>query len=132
MSHSLLIVTILYKKGLVMFIGLQGGVHSPLQCVAFCCSHMVVTLDHKRPFVRRSIGRGHHREKVYCTVLQCVAVRRSMLQYDAVCCSVLQCVAVPKEGVYPHECVAVCCSMLYFVVVCCSVLQCVAVCCSVL
>ena len=86
-----------------------------LQSVAMCCSvpwHMVATLDKKRPFVRKSIGRGHHREKMYCSMLQCIAVRRSMLQYIAVWCSVLQCVAVPKEGAYPHECVAVCCNLL--------------------
>ena len=41
--------------------------------------------------------------KLYCSVLQCVAV----------CCSVLQCVAV-------------CCSVLQCVAVCCSVLHCVA------
>ena len=49
-------------------------------------------------------------------LLQCFAVRRSMLQYVAVwyevdpmcCCSVLQCVAV-------------CCSVLQRVAVCCSV-----------
>jgi len=29
-----------------------------------------------------------------CSVLQCVAVCQSVLQYDAVCCSVLQCVTV--------------------------------------
>jgi len=45
---------------------------------------------------------------VFCSVLQCVAVRCSVLQCVAACCSVLQCVAV-----------------------CCSVLQCAAVCCSV-
>jgi len=50
---------------------------------------------------------------VYCSVLQCVAVRCSVLQGVAVCYSVLQCVAV-------------CCSVLPCVAVCCSVLQCVA------
>jgi len=48
-------------------------------------------------------------------VLQCVAMRGSMLQFVAVCCSVLQCAAV-------------CCHVLP----CCSVLVCVTVCCSVL
>ena len=47
-------------------------------------------------------------------MLQCVAVRCSVLQCVAVCCSVLQCVAV-------------CCSVLQCVAVCCSVWQCVAV-----
>jgi len=59
-------------------------------------------------------------------LLQCVAVRCSVLQYVTVwfevdlmcCCSVLQCVAV-------------CRSVLQRVTVGCSVLQRVAVCCSV-
>ena len=34
-----------------------------------------------------------HYVAVCCSVLQCVAVRCSVLQYAAVCCSVLQCVA---------------------------------------
>jgi len=68
-------------------------------------------------------------------MLQCVAVR----------CSVLQCVAAydAMTGVAAHsvsaggvlQCVAVCCSVLFMlqcVAVRCSVLQCVAVCCSVL
>jgi len=58
-------------------------------------------------------------------VLQCVAVRCSVLKFVtvcvAVCCSVLQCVGI-----------AVSSSVLTFVtlcaVLCCSVLQCVAVC----
>jgi len=65
-------------------------------------------------------------------VLQCVAVR----------CSVLQCVAVFTAtsiiqnlevwcGFLFCLCVAVCCSVLQCVAMCCSALQCVAVCCSV-
>ena len=75
---------------------------------------------------------------VYCSVLQCVAVFGSVLQYlndenggdafIAVCCSVLQCVASCRSVL---QCVVVCCSVLQCVAVCCSVLQCVAVCCSV-
>ena len=63
-----------------------------------------------------------------CTVLQCVAVRRSRgnLLCVAVCIvavnsSVLRCAALEE----PH-CVLQCC----IVAVCCSVLKCVAVCCS--
>jgi len=89
-----------------------------------------------------------------CSVLQCVAVRCSVLQCAVVCCSVLQCVAVRCSVL---QCVAVCCSVLQCVTVvqicsrgpsvshtanhvmhsvlqcvavCCSVLQCVAVCCN--
>jgi len=58
------------------------------------------------------------REKLCCSVLQCVAVYCSVLQCVAVCCSVLQRVAA-------------CCNVLQCVALCCSVLQCVAVCCSV-
>jgi len=67
-------------------------------------------------------------------VLQCVAVRYSVLQW------VLQCVAAccrednvsisiyfcGDVNIHLRECI------LYFVAVCCSVLKCVAVCCSVL
>jgi len=68
-------------------------------------------------------------------VLQCVAVRCSMLRYVAV---VLQCVAVVLHLVISlsgsllilH--VAVCCSVLQCVAVRCSALQCVAVCYSML
>ena len=77
-------------------------------------------------------------------MLQCVAVRCSVLQ------CVLQCVAVwaAVSSASLHlgfvyllpllhlccsvlQCVAVCCSVSQCVAVCCSVLQCVAVCCSV-
>jgi len=44
---------------------------------------------------------------VCCSVLQCVAVRRSVLQWDAVCCSETQCVAV-RRSVLQWD--AVCCS----------------------
>ena len=52
-------------------------------------------------------------------MLQCVAVRCSVLQRAVVCCRVLQSVAV-------------CCSVLHRVAICCNVLQCVAVCCNAL
>jgi len=68
-------------------------------------------------------------------VLQCAAVRCSVLQRGAVCCRVLQCVA--GNGRTWHKLaqerpLAVCCSVLQCVAVPCSVLQCVAACCSVL
>jgi len=62
---------------------------------------------------------------VCCSVLQRVAVCRSVPWCVAVCCSVLQCVAVYCSV---SQCVAECCSELHFVIVCGSVLQCVAVC----
>jgi len=49
---------------------------------------------------------------VCCSVLQCVAVCRSVSQCVAVCCSVLQCVTV-------------CCSVSRYIAVRCIVLQCV-------
>jgi len=72
---------------------------SVLQCVVVCVRSRVEVLVSALTTV----------SKIYCSVLQCVAV----------CCSVLRCVAV-------------CWSVSQFVVVCCGVLQCVAVCCSVL
>ena len=63
----------------------------------------------------------------------------SVLQCVAVCCSVLQYVAADDDvggrlsAAHPLHyshilfCVAVCCSVLQCVAVCCSVLQCVAV-----
>jgi len=63
---------------------------------------------------------------VRCSVLQCVAVRYSVLQCVTVCCSALQCVAVRYSVL---QCVTVCCSVLQCVAVCYSVLQCVTVCC---
>ena len=59
---------------------------------------------------------------VYCSVLQCVAVRCSGCSG----CSVLQC-AVTRCNVYP-----VYCSVLQCVAVRCSALQCLAMSCSVL
>ena len=79
-----------------------------------------------------------------CSVLQCVAVCRSVSRttncntlahtHDptslnpGICCSVLQCVVCSNE----FQCIAVHCSALHCVAVHCSVLQCVAVCCSLL
>ena len=55
-------------------------------------------------------------------VLQCIAVRRSVLQCVAVCCNELE--NVCDDSLSTQGVVAVC------VAVCCSVLQCVAMCCS--
>jgi len=64
-----------------------------------------------------------------CSVMQCGAVRRRVLQWVAVCCSALQCAAVCCRVL---QCVAVYCSALQCVAVCCSAMQCVAVRCSAL
>jgi len=61
---------------------------------------------------------------VCCSVLQCVAVRCSVLQWDV---SWIYC---PPRCTSVAPVVAVCCTVLQCVAVCCSVLQCVAVCCS--
>ena len=63
-----------------------------------------------------------------CSVLQCVAVRCSVLQ----CCNVLQCVAVCCRGVcvFDVDDMIYSCSVLQCVAMCCRVLQCVAFCCS--
>ena len=76
-------------------------------------------------------------------MLQCVAMRCSVLQCVAVCCSVLQCEYLCRQpgtlffvevsNKTNHrvlQCVAVRCSVLQCVAGCCSVLQFVAVCCS--
>jgi len=55
-------------------------------------------------------------------VLQCVAVRCSVLHCVAVCCGVLRCVAVCCSVV---QCI--CCENRQCSAACCSVLQCVAV-----
>jgi len=92
---------------------------------------------------------------VCCRMLQCVAVRGSVLQCVAVNYSVSDLEFQRQRQVDELWCVAVCCSVWQFAVVCCSVLQwitawatlnfsvsdksissgvlqCVAVCCSVL
>jgi len=56
---------------------------------------------------------------VRCSVVHCVAVWCSVLWRGAVCCSVLQCGAVCCSLV---QCVAVWCSALQYVAVSCSVL----------
>jgi len=66
---------------------------------------------------------------VWCSALQCDAVRCSVMQCVAVWCSALQCDAVRFSVM---QCVAVWCSALQCDAVCCSVMQCVAVWCSVL
>jgi len=101
---------------------------SVLQCVAVCYTPL---FPH------------HHLRQAHFSVLRCVAVCCSVLQYVAVCCSALQCVAVccsvlhtsfssSSSSPSTFQCVAVCCSMLQCVAARCSALQCVAVCCSVL
>jgi len=94
------------------------------------------------------------------SVLQCVAVYCSVLQYGAACC-IVYLRALCSTGIFPpmmsllnpwmrmydyirllhrvavccsvtSQCVAVCCGVLQCVAVCCSMLQCVAVCCSAL
>ena len=65
--------------------------------------------------------------QVWCSELQCVAMRCSALQCVAVCCSVLQCVAVCFSVL---QCDAVCCSVMQGAAVCCIVLQCIALYCS--
>ena len=75
-------------------------------------------------------------------MLQCVAVRCSVLQCVAVCCSVLHLhfcaeafdvdyeIARQLQCVTVFQCDVMCWSVLECVGVCCSVLQCVAVCCT--
>jgi len=73
-------------------------------------------------------------QRVYCNVLQCVAVCGSVWQCVVVCCSVLHMMRNASQHVATSvlQYVAVCCSVLQCVAVRCSVLQCVVVCCSVL
>ena len=88
-------------------------VHSVLQCVAVC--HSVLQYD---------------------SVLQCVEICYSVLKFVVVCCSDL---LLHQRHSHPrHLCVAVCCSVLQCVAVrrrmlqvCCSTLQCDIECCSV-
>jgi len=74
---------------------------SVLQCVAVCCSVLLVN-----PSVHIAKFKGNFGDRY-------VAVCCSMLQCDAACCSVLQCVAM-------------CCTVLQCVALCCTVLHCVA------
>jgi len=86
-----------------------------------------------------------------CSVLQYVAMCRSVLRCAAVCfissscdsntlcCSVLQCVAVCRSVLRcvavcrsVSQCVALYCSVPHCVAMCCSVSQCVAMCCRML
>ena len=53
-------------------------------------------------------------------MLQCAAVRCSLLQCNAVCCSAMQFVAVQRSLL---QCVALGCSAMQFVAVPCSLLQ---------
>ena len=95
------------------------------QCVAVCCSVLQLRNYHIRS---RSKASGLlicmlQCVAVRCSVLQCVAVRCCVLQCVAVCCSALQCVAVHCKAL---QCVAVRCSVLQCVAACRNVLQCVA------
>jgi len=77
-------------------------------------------------------------KRLSCSVLQCVAVCCSVLQYVTAFCKNWNHLfgAHLPQRTCAHEamlqCVAVCCSVLQCAAVCCSVLQCVAVCCTVL
>jgi len=68
-----------------------------------------------------------------CSVLQCDAVRCSVVQRGVIWFCLVQCIhtTLPRRAdVFARN--SVCCSVLQCVTVCYSVLQCVAVCCSVL
>ena len=77
---------------------------SVVQCVAVCCSAMVVCLCKNGVCIAAIVcGQG---VAVRCSVLQCIVLRCSVLQCVTVRCSVLQCVAVHCSAL---QCVAVCC-----------------------
>ena len=92
-----------------------------LLCVVVCCSAVSTNLPRmlglicgKRPALQYVA--------VYCSALQCVAVRYGVLQCVAVCCSAV-CTHLPKMlGLICGKKPA-----LQYVAVRCSVLQCVAV-----
>jgi len=102
-----------------------------LQCVAVCYIVLQFVVREQLVIIKQDFCIAVHKECVF-SVLQCVAVRCSVLQCVQcvpVRCSVLQCVAVSCSVL---QCVAVCCSVLQCVAVCCGVLQCVIVCRSVM
>jgi len=76
---------------------------SVLQCVAVCCSVVQILLEtdffpQTRPRIICLVTKKdflHTEPTLKCVAMHC-NVRRSVLQYVAVCCSVLQCVAVHK------------------------------------
>ena len=78
------------------------------------------SLCHSRNVMFRTI----YDMRVWCSVLQCVAVCCSA----AMRCSVLQCAAVCCTSVLQRD--EVCRSVLQCAALCCSVLQRVAACCS--
>ena len=89
-----------------------------LQCVAVCCA------SRQFPLVQ---------DDARCSMLQCGAECRIMLQGVAVCCSALRKSSVPScAGSCVLQYVAVRCSMSQYVAVCCSMMQRVAESCSVL
>ena len=61
-------------------------------------------------------------------MLQCVAMRNSVLQHAVMFCRDLH--KVPNDLIHKGVGREECCSVLQCVAVCCSVLQCAAVCCS--
>ena len=91
-----------------------------MQCVAVCCSVLQCVA------VKKSIKRLFcwAAVAVSCSVLPCVAVCCSVLQRDPQLrsTSMATSVALHREG-RVLQCVAVCCSVLQCVAVCCSVLQ---------
>jgi len=135
---------------------------SVLQCVAVCCGVLqsvsvcssVLQLQFFAVSVRHSIIARYRWQNenyietgssLHCSVLQCVAVCCSAMQYVALGYYVLPCVAVRcscSAGQFYMRHVgslrmilqleAVYCSVLQCIAVYCSVLQCVAVCCDVL
>jgi len=105
---------------------------SALQCVTVCCSVYIRDLISQEPYIPLFVCDMTHSNDLCCSVLQCVAVRYSMLQciykgphitraphpticvsYDsfespvlqriAVRCSALQCVAVYISGTSYHK-----------------------------
>jgi len=118
-----------------------------LQCIAVCRSMLQRIAMSSESIRIISKVATHPWRDCSCkySVLQYVAVCRSMLQCVAVCRSVSQCVAMSSESIrilsrvathpgrvcsYNHnalQCVAARCSVLQSVAVCCSLLQCVAV-----
>jgi len=72
------------------------------------------------------------KKQVWCSVLQCVAVRCSLWQPVAVWCSELWCVAVCMVMLRQDVNIELQGAKETVIAVCCDVLQCAAVCCSAL
>ena len=104
---------------------------SVLQCVAGCCSAMNLLVCTNAKRTPQGCCSGLHWVAVGCSVLQRVAVCRSVSYCEVIHC--LMCTNVkctPRDSCSVLQCVAVCCSALQNVAVRCSVLQCVAARCS--